>query len=180
MLSGLLKGGSMIIHKEIQLCVTELAFLLKERELSLVTAESCTGGGLAYHLIRNEVCSSYVERGYITYSPQSKVNVLNVSQSTLDRFTDVSKETAIEMAKGALNASLAAVSVAVTGLEATDTPKHTEGVVWIAFHTREGHSCVFKNYIGGKRKRFLQETIRKILQELILFIKDLPLSSSFK
>ncbi|MBC7204776.1 MAG: CinA family protein, partial [Pusillimonas sp.] len=68
----------------------------------LVCAESCTGGLLSARLTDIPGSSAWFERGYVTYSNAAKVELLQVSMDTLERFGAVSEETAIEMAGGAL------------------------------------------------------------------------------
>ncbi len=86
----------------------------KAKQLMLVTAESCTGGGLGYWITSIPGSSDWYDRGFITYSNAAKMDMLGVNTSTLDRFGAVSAETALEMATGALKNSRADVSIAIT------------------------------------------------------------------
>ena len=89
---------------------------LSARGYKLVTAESCTGGWLAQAITAVPGSSGWFERGFVVYSNASKCEVLGVRAETLARFGAVSIETAAEMAEGALQASHADVSVAITGI----------------------------------------------------------------
>jgi nicotinamide-nucleotide amidase len=89
---------------------------LSARGYKLVTAESCTGGWLAQAITAVPGSSGWFERGFVVYSNASKCEVLGVQAETLARFGAVSIETAAEMAEGALQASYADVSVAITGI----------------------------------------------------------------
>ncbi|MGH8480576.1 MAG: CinA family protein [Gammaproteobacteria bacterium] len=89
---------------------------LGERGNTLVTAESCTGGWLAEIITSVPGSSGWFERGFVVYSNASKCELLGVRAETLARFGAVSIETAAEMAEGALQASHADVSVAITGI----------------------------------------------------------------
>lgn len=86
------------------------------RGLTISTAESCTGGLIAGALTEISGSSAVVDRGFITYSNQAKHEMIGVKAETLARFGAVSKQTAIEMAAGALEASRTRVAVAVTGV----------------------------------------------------------------
>lgn len=89
---------------------------MRSKSLKVATAESCTGGLIAGLLTEIPGSSDVVERGFVTYSNEAKMELLGVPKATLDTVGAVSKETAIAMAAGALRASRATVSVAVTGV----------------------------------------------------------------
>ncbi|MGZ9215149.1 MAG: CinA family protein [Candidatus Binatia bacterium] len=82
----------------------------------LVTAESCTGGLLARVLTETAGSSNWFERGFVTYSNESKVDLLGVRLATLEAHGAVSEKVAREMAAGALKHSPAVLSLAVTGI----------------------------------------------------------------
>lgn len=86
------------------------------RGFMVVTAESCTGGLIAAALTDVAGSSAVVDRGLVTYTNQAKVELLGVSQAVLDEFGAVSRQTALQMAGGALMRSRAQISVAVTGI----------------------------------------------------------------
>ncbi|MEO8203783.1 MAG: CinA family protein [Betaproteobacteria bacterium] len=90
--------------------------LLRAKGEKLVTAESCTGGGVAEAITAIAGSSEWFDRGFITYSNEAKVEMLRVSAETLARHGAVSEETAREMALGALAVSPGTVSVSVTGI----------------------------------------------------------------
>ncbi|MCH8976988.1 MAG: nicotinamide-nucleotide amidohydrolase family protein, partial [Proteobacteria bacterium] len=80
-----------------------LGQVLLLREEMLVTAESCTGGGLAELVTQISGSSQWFERGYITYSNEAKRECLGVRLETLETSGAVSEETALEMAQGAIS-----------------------------------------------------------------------------
>ncbi|WP_284777531.1 CinA family protein [Agrobacterium sp. lyk4-40-TYG-31] len=82
----------------------------------LSTAESCTGGLIAGALTDIPGSSAVVDRGFVTYTNEAKMQMLGVSAVTLNSFGAVSRETALQMAHGALFRSRAELSVAVTGI----------------------------------------------------------------
>ena len=98
----------------------QLAEMFLKTSSKMVTAESCTGGGLAEILTRVPGSSSWFERGFITYSNESKHELLTVPVDTLEQFGAVSEETASAMAKGAVENSRADYGVAITGIAGPD------------------------------------------------------------
>lgn len=82
----------------------------------VVTAESCTGGLLARVLTETAGSSGWFERGFVTYSNQSKIDLLGVRADSLQKHGAVSETVAGEMASGALKRSPASLSLAVTGI----------------------------------------------------------------
>lgn len=93
-----------------------VATVLNERELMLVTAESCTGGWIAKCCTDLPGSSNWFERGFVTYTNDSKIEALGVNPQTLEEVGAVSEVTVGEMASGALAHSRAQVSVAVSGI----------------------------------------------------------------
>lgn len=106
----------------------------------VATAESCTGGLIAGALTDIAGSSAVVDRGFVTYTNQAKVDLLGVLPETLATFGAVSRETALQMSSGALMRSRAHVSVAVTGIAgpgggSVDKPV---GLVHLAARCRDG------------------------------------------
>lgn len=88
----------------------------RENTLTIVTAESCTGGLLAAYLTHNAGASDVLERGFVTYSNAAKVELLGVDKEMIEAHGAVSREVALAMAAGALWRSRAAISAAITGV----------------------------------------------------------------
>lgn len=89
---------------------------LQSLEMKIATAESCTGGLVAAALTEIPGSSEVFERGFLTYSNESKVEMLGVQEATISEFGAVSEEVAREMALGAVGRSCANVAVSVTGV----------------------------------------------------------------
>ncbi len=108
--------------------------LLKEAGLTLTTAESCTGGLIAKMITDVSGASSVFECGIVSYSNRIKTHLLGVSEGTLANFGAVSEETVKEMALGAIKASGADVSVAVSGIAGplSDNTEKPVGLIWLA------------------------------------------------
>jgi nicotinamide-nucleotide amidase len=94
----------------------ELGNALTKKKFRIALAESCTGGLVCQHLTNIPGSSFWFDRGFVTYSDESKIELLKVSQDTLLKFGAVSKEVASEMALGALNESHAQIALSITGI----------------------------------------------------------------
>ena len=88
----------------------------RARGLKVATAESCTGGLVAGALTEIAGSSDVVDRGFVTYSNEAKQQMLGVSATTLRDYGAVSRQTAEEMARGAIAHSNADIAVAITGI----------------------------------------------------------------
>ena len=94
----------------------KLGNALTKKKFQIALAESCTGGLVCQHLTNIPGSSVWFDRGFVTYSNESKIELLKVSQDTLLKFGAVSKEVASEMALGALNESHAQIALSITGI----------------------------------------------------------------
>lgn len=105
------------------------------------TAESCTGGLIAGALTQIAGSSAVVDRGFVTYTNEAKMDMIGVSATTIDAFGAVSRETALQMAHGTLYRSSAEFAVAVTGIAGPGGGTATKpvGLVHIAAKKRSGH-----------------------------------------
>jgi nicotinamide-nucleotide amidase len=113
--------------------------LLRERDATLTTAESCTGGLIASMLTRIPGSSDGFHAGFVTYSNAIKQSVLGVREETLARYGAVSEEVVREMALGALQRTGADYAIAVSGIAGPDggTPEKPVGTVWLAWGERQ-------------------------------------------
>lgn len=113
---------------------TTLLSDLQARSMMLVTAESCTGGLISGLLTEIPGSSAVVERAYVTYSNEAKMQCLGVSEDLLTGHGAVSEQVARAMAEGALQNSNAQVSISVTGIAGPggETPGKPVGLVHIA------------------------------------------------
>jgi nicotinamide-nucleotide amidase len=100
--------------------IKQVANALVERDFRLITAESCTGGMVASELTSIPGSSDWFEGAFVTYRLTAKERMLGVPASLLERFGAVSEPTARAMAEGALSASDAQISVAITGVAGPD------------------------------------------------------------
>ena len=107
--------------------------LLRERQMTVTTAESCTGGLLAGRIMNVPGASSVYREGYITYSNEAKEKLLGVEHQTLETVGAVSPETAEQMARGAARQADADAALSVTGIAGPDggTKEKPVGLVYI-------------------------------------------------
>jgi nicotinamide-nucleotide amidase len=119
----------------LQTQVGRLADALRARGLRLVTAESCTGGLIAAVCTSVAGSSEWFERGFVTYTNESKTAQLGVDTALIATDGAVSRPVALAMAEGALRNSLADVAVAVTGIAGPGgaVPGKPVGTVWLAW-----------------------------------------------
>ena len=112
----------------------EIGKLLIANNLSLSTAESCTGGGVAALITSVPGSSGYFKGGIVAYDNEVKKNLLGVSPETLSAYGAVSRETVIEMAKGAMNRLKTDCAIATSGIAGPGggTLEKPVGTVWIA------------------------------------------------
>ena len=89
---------------------------LHENNLSVVSAESCTGGWVAKQFTDLAGSSAIFDRGFVTYSNQAKQDMLGVSIEALDKYGAVSEQVVIEMVEGALKKSQADIALSISGI----------------------------------------------------------------
>lgn len=136
------------------------------RGLMIATAESCTGGMIVAALTDIAGSSAVVDRGFVTYSNQAKMDMLGVSEETLEAHGAVSRETALEMAAGALAHSRAQLTLAVTGVAGPGggSAEKPVGLVWFGV-ARKGMpvEAEFRLFEDKGRDFIRRETVRTAL-----------------
>ena len=147
--------------------------LIKKYELTVTTAESCTGGLLAGRIINVPGASEVYNEGFITYSNKAKRKYLDVSKSTLKKYGAVSEQTAREMATGGVFATDSDACVAVTGLAGPDggSEEKPVGLVYIATYMKDKVN-VQKYQFKGNRAKIREQAVVKGLDLLRRSILD--------
>jgi nicotinamide-nucleotide amidase len=146
--------------------------LLKERELRISVAESCTGGGLADRITNVNGSSSYFERGVVTYSNAAKVELLKVNEDIMLENGAVSAEVAMQMAEGIKSISGTDIGVSLTGImgptgAVTNKPV---GTVFIGYS--DSKVCTAKRFQFGEdrvlnKNRATQAALEMIRRSLL-------------
>lgn len=141
---------------------------LKEQELTLATAESCTGGLIGKLLTDVPGASAVYKGGVISYVNEIKHRLLGVEQETLDVCTAVSRETAHEMSRGARERLKTDCAVSVTGLAGPDGDGtgRPVGLVYIAVDTG-GFSFCKELHLSGDRAQIREQAADAVFQLIL-------------
>jgi len=147
---------------------SDIGQLLIENNLTVATAESCTGGLLGHYLTGVSGSSAYFLGGVIAYSNRIKEQMLGVQSQTLLQHGAVSEETACEMAEGIQRKFEADIGLSTTGIVGPTggTPTKPVGLVWIGTSTKtttQAFECHFK----GSRNEVKTGTVKEILTRLL-------------
>jgi len=140
---------------------------LCEKELTVATAESCTGGMLAALLTDIEGAGHGFERGFVTYSKEAKAELLGIEPSLLEHNEAVSEVVARAMAEGALKRSQADIALSVTGFAGPAGPNHEEGLVHFALAQRGGKTLHREEHFGALGRGTIRVKSLKVMLEML-------------
>ena len=149
---------------------TILGELLKQRNATIATAESCTGGRLAAALNAQAGSSAYFMGSVVAYANEVKEQVLGVEHDTLMRYGAVSEQTVRQMAEGVRRLMRTDYAIATSGIAGPDggTEDKPVGTVWIAWATPEGTLAErFQFGVARLRQQITQRAVTTALVELI-------------
>ncbi len=134
---------------------------LKECELTLAVAESCTGGRIAAAFTAAAGASGYFLGGVVAYSNEVKINVLGVARETIERHGAVSREVAEQMVQGVQRITGADYAIATTGIAGPGggTPEKPVGTVWIAVTAPGGIATAEKFNFSGSRAEIMEQAV---------------------
>lgn len=140
----------------------------RDHNLTISTAESCTGGMIGAALTSVPGSSDVVDRGFITYSNQAKHDLLGVRKDSLDQFGAVSEEVATQMAEGGLKHAKTSLCVAVTGIAGPDggTDEKPVGLVYLACAKKNSATIVERQVFSGNRDHVRKQTTQRALELL--------------
>ena len=160
-------------RQELDNAAEALIRLLTGRSLYLAAAESCTAGLAADALARIPGASLCFWGSFVCYTPQAKIHMLGLEDEALARFGLVSKETARDMALGALEKSGVDAVFSVTGYAGPggihNGVEIPEGTVWIATALRSsGPAEAVKFHFTGSRNQVRRQAARKALEQIII------------
>ena len=139
------------------------------QNIILTTVESCTGGLLAAQLTNIPGSSSWFDRGFITYSNQSKVDCVKVKKVTIDRYGAVSQQTANEMALGAINNSQGNLGLSITGIAGPSGGSKMKPVGTIFFSIAKKQNVIFEHQaiFDGNRVNIREKALLFALNQLL-------------
>lgn len=159
-------GNDVYTTKEEETIEMAVVRLLKKYELTVTTAESCTGGLISGRIVNVSGASQVFKEGFVTYSNKAKRKYLNVNKSTLKKHGAVSKQTAKEMALGGVFATGADVCVAVTGIAGpVSESEKPVGLVYIACYLKDKVK-VEEYHFKGNREKIREQSVVKALDLL--------------
>jgi len=150
----------------------ELGRLLRLRGWKLSTAESCTGGLIADRITDVPGSSDYFLGGFVSYAYEAKVASLGVSWDTLHAHGAVSRETVLEMARGARQALGADIAISVSGIAGPGggLPEKPVGTTWIGLVTPE-HEEARVFYWKGDRRENKEQSADAALKMVIEYLE---------
>jgi nicotinamide-nucleotide amidase len=142
------------MEKELTEMAIRVGEVLRQKGLTMATAESCTGGWVAKLVTDVAGSSGWFDRGFITYTNQAKQDMLGVKEATLAAHGAVSEATVAEMAAGALRHSQADVAVAISGIAGPTggSPDKPVGTVCLAWSRRGGPTHTLRLHFDGDRE----------------------------
>ena len=148
----------------------ELSDKFWKEELTLATAESCTGGNIAAVITAIPGSSHFYKGGIVAYNNEVKINLLGVSPQTLEEKGAVSEETVIEMVKGAMKSMNSDCAVATSGIAGPTggTPVNPVGTVWIAAGMKDKIITLKVSGDEGRQRNIEKATLNalQLLQKL--------------
>ena len=151
----------------------KIVSILKRKNLKLAIAESCTGGMLSSTISSVSGASKIFTMGLVTYSNQSKINILKVPKKILIKHGAVSYETCLSMVKNLNRIAKTNISVSITGVAGPKggTRKKPVGLVYIGI--KKGNKTLVKRYFFKSKKRHLiqMSTVGKALNLILTFAK---------
>ena len=140
---------------------------LCEKELTVATAESCTGGLLASLLTDIEGCGHGFDRGFVTYSGEAKQELLGLPAELVDDNQAVNAEVARAMAEGALDQCEADIALSATGFAGPAGPRCEEGLVFMACARRGGETLVEERRFGAIGRGPVRIAALKVLVDML-------------
>ncbi len=158
---------------ELILLAETLGAQLKQRGEILALAESCTGGMTAVAITAIAGSSAWFDRGFVTYSNQSKVDALGVPAEVIAKYGAVSEQTANEMAQGALKHSQASIVGSITGIAGPDggTQQKPVGTVCFAWAHADGRLKCSTQLFQGNRAQIRHQATEHMLLGLMGMLK---------
>ena len=140
---------------------------LIERNISVSTAESCTGGLLAYSFVKNKDSSKIYKGGYITYSNEMKIKELKVKKVSLNKNGAVSYQVAEEMIEGLYKKNKTKICISTTGIAGPggSTQSKPVGLIYVGIRINKKKIIIKKNF-KGTRIQIQKKCVNFILKYL--------------
>jgi len=151
--------------------LNKISFQLKKQHLTVATAESCTGGLIAHTLTNISGSSDYFERGVVSYSNKSKMELLGVPEDLLKKYGAVGEQVAKAMAEGIRTKSKVDIGIATTGIAGPmgGTKEKPVGLVYIAISIQK-NTDVKKFLFSENRLQNKESTCNAALTMLLDYL----------
>ncbi|MDQ6955607.1 MAG: CinA family protein [Mariprofundaceae bacterium] len=145
----------------------------RELNLKLRTAESCTAGAVAAEIASVSGASDVLDRGWITYSNQAKMDELGVSSSLLEKYGAVSEPVVKAMAIGGAGSDEHCICIAISGIAGPDggTDEKPVGTVWMAVSYPEQGIQTKKFLFDGERAQIQAQAVDAAISFLLHVLK---------
>ena len=158
-----------MLSREYTNLIQKLASQCLVRDILIVTAESCTGGLLSSLFTQEAGSSKWFDRGFVTYSNNSKIDSLGVREETLGNFGAVSQEIANEMSTGALKNSEANLGISITGIAGPGGGSLAKpvGTVYFSIANQKKVILEHKSDFKGSREVIRKESVLFVLNKLL-------------
>ena len=156
-----------------QTLAAQLGAILTDKRMMITTAESCTGGGVAYAITDTPGSSRYFAQATVTYSNEVKENTLGVCAETLHRYGAVSEQTVREMAQGAARIAAADIAVVTSGIAGPDggTAEKPVGLVWFAVCYKQ-HTVAEYQVFSGDRAAVREQAVAYALNMVLKILES--------
>ena len=140
-----------------------------KHNIILTTVESCTGGLLAAKLTNIAGSSTWFDRGFITYSNQSKIDCVGVMKSTIKKYGAVSQQTANEMALGGIHNSQGNLGLSITGIAGPSGGSKMKPVGTVFFAIAKKQNVIFEHqsFFDGNRVDIREKALLFALNQLL-------------
>lgn len=162
-----------VIADEDRTLAEVLGALLRERELTVSCAESCTGGNIAHRITQQPGSSNYFLGSIVSYANDVKTNVLGVPQEYIDRQGAVSREVVESMAEGAAKLMRSDCAISISGIAGPDggTKYKPVGTVWVG--AKYGSKIVSEcPHFKGSRNDIIEQATAHAMVMLIHLLRD--------
>ena len=154
--------------------IQKLIALLKKNNMTISTAESCTGGLIAKSITDMSGASEVFGYGFVTYANEAKMKLLGVWEEALTEYGAVSETVAVLMSRGARRVSGSDIAVSVTGIAGPGGGTETKpvGLVYISLSTKYGTICKKCNF-SGTRDEVRSQTRDTAVSMAVKFLENL-------
>ncbi len=153
--------------------IEKIAKILIDKNLTIATTESCTGGLLSSKFTDISGSSAFVHLNFVTYSNEAKHKILGVSEKTLKEFGAVSEECSFEMARGLHSVTGADICISTTGIAGPTggTAEKPVGLMYSTIYTPK-KSATFKILLDSNIERVTmkEEFVKAVLEKVYTFL----------